>query len=371
MEHSVLKSPLHSFHEQHGAKMVEFAGWSMPVMYRGIIEEHHHTRNACSLFDVSHMGRLRVTGADAEALLQHVCTRDLAGMDEGLSRYTHVCREDGGILDDVIVSRFEAHYLVVCNAGNRDKIVAWLNRHAAGRDVAITDETMQTAMIALQGPKAMRRVQDLLNIDLSDLKRYHFRTQAYLTFRCSIFRSGYTGEDGVEIILPVNLVKLAMPALLGLGDEGDEVIRPAGLGARDALRLEAGMPLYGHELTEEWDSLTAGQSWCVHLDRKDFIGAESMRKLQSEGLPRKLIGLELEGRRTARQGFDVQAGGQCVGKVTSGVLSPTLEKSIAMAIVASEHAQTGAKLTVDLNGKSVNATVVGLPFYKRSRDAAG
>lgn len=366
MEPDVNESPLHNYHLQQNARMIDFAGWSMPVLYRGIIAEHQHTRRACSLFDVSHMGRLAVRGAGAEELLQYVCTRDLADMPVGQSRYTHVCREDGGILDDVIVSRYEAHYLVVCNASNREKILAWLQRHAAGRDVAIEDQTFETAMVALQGPRALPRLQELLNVDLGDLKRYHFRTRLYMTFRYSVFRSGYTGEDGVELILPVKLVKLALPALLGLGDEDDAVIKPAGLGARDSLRLEAGMPLYGHELTEEWDSLTAGQGWCVHLDRKDFIGADAMRRLKAEGLARRIVGLELAGRRTARQGFGVRGGGRAVGTITSGVLSPTLGKSLALALVAAEHAAKGTALTVDFNGKGVDAQVVPLPFYKRT-----
>ncbi len=364
-ENPILKSPLDSFHRAQGAKMIDFAGWSMPVMYRGIVEEHHHTRQACAVFDVSHMGRLHVSGPDALDLLQWICTRDLAEMPVGQSRYSHVCREDGGVLDDVIVSRFEDDFLVVCNASNRAKIVAWLHRHAEGRNVTIDDRTTGSAMVAIQGPEALPQLQRLMNIDLSGLKRYHFKLQDYMTFKFPIFRAGYTGEDGVELILPLNLVKLALPALLGLGDEQDQVIKPAGLGARDSLRLEAGMPLYGHELSETWDSLTAGQGWCVHLDKKDFVGAEAMRSLKAAGLARKVVGLELEGRRTARQGYAVHAEGKAIGMVTSGVLSPTLGKSIAMALIAREHAAADAPVMVDFNGKAVAAKVVKLPFYKR------
>jgi len=338
----------------------------MPLLYRGIVEEHRHTRSACSVFDVSHMGRLAVRGPDAEVLLQHVCTRDLAGMEPGVSRYAHICREDGGILDDVIVSRSADHFQVVCNGANRDKIVAWLSRHAASRNVEIEDHTTATAMVAIQGPQAIPQLEKILRLSLGDLKRYHFREQVYMTFRISIFRSGYTGEDGVELVLPVNLVKLALPALLGLGDERDPIIRPAGLGARDSLRLEAGMPLYGHELSEDWDSLTASQGWCVALDRKDFIGAEAMRKLKADGLRRRIVGLELEGRRTARQGFKVLAGGSEIGFVTSGVLSPTLDKSIATAMVNAPHDAVGAQVEVDFGGKPTLARVVKLPFYKRA-----
>ncbi len=359
----MINSPLHDYHTKLGAKMVEFAGWCMPLMYRGIIEEHNYTRTAGSLFDVSHMGRIHVSGDDAERFLQRICTRDLADMPVGLSRYSHVCREDGGILDDVIVSRFERHFLVVCNGSNREKILAWLNKHASGHKVTIDDRTMRTGMVAIQGPQAIPVVQKLLELDLSDLKRYHFMNKIFMTFPFTIFRTGYTGEDGVEVILPVELVKLAMPAVAGPGE--DRIIKPAGLGARDSLRLEAGMPLYGHELTEQWDSITARQGWCVHLD-KDFIGAEVMRRVKKEGPRRRIVGLELEGRRTARQGFEVRAGGETIGKVTSGVLSPTLAKSIAMALVASEYAAEGTALTVDFNGREIGAVVVKLPFYKRT-----
>ena len=360
--HSVNQSPLNSYHEKMGARMVEFAGWSMPLLYRGIVEEHQHTRTAASLFDVSHMGRIYVTGNDAERFLDWICTRRLADMPVGASRYSHICREDGGILDDVIVSRYEDHFLVVCNGANRDKINAWLTKHASDFAVKLDDRTQRTAMVAIQGPKAIPTVEKLLSVDLSGLKRYHFTQKIFMTYRYSIFRAGYTGEDGVELVLPVELVKLALPAIPG-ANEGEQVIKPAGLGARDSLRLEAGMPLYGHELTEEWDSLTARQGWCVQLE-KDFIGAEAMRRIKADGLKRRIVGLELEGRRTARQGYAVTADGEAVGTVTSGVLSPTLGKSIAMALVHAGHATEGTELAVDFGGKPTAAKVVKLPFYK-------
>lgn len=364
---NVNETPLHRFHVQLGAKMIDFAGWRMPVMYRGIVAEHHHTRRECSLFDVSHMGRLAVAGRDAQRFLQHVCTRDLSDIAPGMSRYSHICREDGGILDDVIVSCFDDRFLVVCNASNREKIVSWLGRHSSDYDVSVDDETMHSAMVALQGPEAMPQVQRLLGIDLSNLKRYRFLTQVYMTYRYSVFRTGYTGEDGVEVILPVNLIKLAMPTLLGMGSAADAVIKPAGIGARDSLRLEAGMPLYGHELSEEWDSLSAGQQWCVQLDKDDFIGADALRRLHGNGLTRRLVGLKIEGRRTARQGFAVQVNGETVGAVTSGVLSPTLGESIAMAMVDAAHSEENCAVSVDFGGNARPASVVRLPFYRRAR----
>jgi aminomethyltransferase len=312
------------------------------------------------------MGRLKFTGADVEACLQRICTRNLAGMEVGQCRYSHVCREDGGILDDVIVSRYEKHWGMVCNASNREKIVDWLRRQTAGRDFELTDQTLATAMIAVQGPKAVEECGRLLPFDLKSIKRYRFIAGTYLTFEYAIFRSGYTGEDGFELVVPARAIPLVIPYISGEADPARTLVKPAGLGARDTLRLEAAMPLYGHELTEEWDSLTAGQTWCVDLD-KDFIGGDAMRKLKAQGLRRTLVGLELEGRRTARQGYDVLAGDKPVGKVTSGCLSPILEKSIAMAIVGAEFADLGRDLSVDISGKRNPCRVVKLPFYSRGK----
>ena len=361
------QSPLHDAHVQLGGKLVEFAGWLMPLRYRGIIEEHQHTRNACSIFDVSHMGRLRVRGPDVEGLLQWLCTRNLAGMDHGQCRYGHLCQEDGGILDDVIVARYGPEdWLVVCNAVNREKILAWLVKHAAGRQASATDQTFETAMLALQGPRTRDLVKDLLPIDLAGLKRYRCLTGSAMGFAYTVFRTGYTGEDGYEAIVPADAVNLLIPALLGSASQPREDIKPAGLGARDTLRLEAAMPLYGHELSEQIDSLSAGQAWCVDLS-KDFIGADAMRRLDEQGLNVNLVGLEIEGRRIGRQHTVVLSGDTKVGEVTSGTMSPTLGKNIAMASVAARVAAEGTELHVDFGAKRAAAKVVKLPFYKRPK----
>lgn len=367
MTDQLLRTPLYDFHVSRRARMVPFAGWEMPVQYTGIIEEHVHTRTACAVFDVSHMGRLVLAGRDCESLLDHVCTRNLKGATPGRSYYSHVCREDGGILDDIIVSRFEGRWGVVCNASNRDKIVAWLQRHARGRDVSLKDETLDTVMLACQGPKTIELAEKLTGHDLSTLKRYHFREESLGPAKLIAYRSGYTGEDGLELVFPKGMLGLVLPFLFGTAEAPHPVIRPAGLGARDTLRIEAAMPLYGHELTEDWDSLTAGQAWCVELS-KDFVGADAMRRLKEGGLPRQLVGLALEGRRIARQHHKVFRGEREIGTVTSGTLSPTLGTSIAMALVASEHAAEGAALEIELGaGKRVDARVVKLPFYKRAK----
>lgn len=367
MVENLLKTPLYDLHLAFGARLVDFAGWSMPVVYTSIIEEHQQTRTACGVFDVSHMGRLELSGPDAEALLEHLCTRKLAGAEEGRSYYSHICREDGGILDDVIVSRYEEHWLIVCNASNREKIVGWIRRHGAGHNVHFQDVTMQTAMVAIQGPKAMEIAASLASFDLSGLKRYRFTTTEFLGAIFSIFRSGYTGEDGVEVIGPAGLIKQFAPMLLGKPGQPRAGIRLAGLGARDTLRIEAAMPLYGHELTEDWDSLTAGQAWCVDLS-KDFIGAAAMRRLKGEGLKRQTVGLELEGRRIARQHGKVFIGGTQVGEVTSGTMSPTLGKSIAMALIETAALdRREAAFEVEVGSARAAATRVELPFYKRPK----
>jgi len=346
--------------------MVEFAGWEMPLLYRGIVEEHRHTREKCSVFDVSHMGRIEIRGAAAEPLLEFLCTRRLGDMTPGQSRYSHLCNERGGILDDVIVSRYETHWLIVCNASNREKILDWVRRHAQGRAVQIDDITEGTAMVAIQGPLAMAQAARVLPAPLGGLRRYHFVAGEFMGMRYTVFRSGYTGEDGVEVILPAHAAPAGWQFLLQPPDEFEpSPIRPAGLGARDTLRIEAGMPLYGHELHEGVDSLQAGLAWCVDLS-KDFCGADAMRHLQEAGLPRRLVGLELAGRRTARPGSEVIRNGRAVGAVTSGTLAPTLDKSIAMAYVASEFAAPGTDVRVKIRDHEVEAAVVALPFYKRA-----
>lgn len=366
MSESLLKTPLYDTHVELGGRMVEFAGWSMPVRFSGVTDEHVHTRTACSVFDVSHMGRLKLTGDDCELLLNRLCTRNLAGAEVGRSYYSHMCREDGGILDDLIVTRFESHWGIVCNAVNRGKIIRWLTEHSEGSDVEVKDETVSTAMLAIQGPKTLEVAQEIMDTDLAAIKRYHARVFEVMGLSITVYRSGYTGEDGFEVVVPRGIVDFLLPRLLGTPNTPHRVIKPAGLAARDTLRIEAGMPLYGHEITEEWDPLTAGQGWCVDLT-KDFIGAEPLRGLKEKGPPRRLIGLVLDGRRIARQHYGVFATGRQVGEVTSGTLGPTLGKSIAMALVPGEFADEGTKLEVQIGDKRVAAGVVKLPFYKRPK----
>lgn len=365
----MLRTPLYDTHKALGARLIDFGGWEMPVMYRGINDEHLYTRTAASAFDVSHMGRLIFAGADAEALLQHVCTRNVGKLAVGRSGYSHVCNEQGGILDDVIVSRFENQWLMVCNAGNREKIVSHLRANASGRNVTMEDTTTQTVMIAIQGPATMKLLGDYLTkylpIDPAKLARYGFVAGSYMGQKYAIFRSGYTGEDGVEVVVGAGTGVLLWDFLTKESDSGRVQVKPAGLGARDTLRLEAGMPLYGHELSEQVDPISAGCAWAVDLT-KEFIGAAALRRIAADGPRRKIAGLALEGKRIARQGAKVFAGDREVGEVTSGTLSPTLEKSIAMAYVDSAVLSAGASLAVEIRDARIGATVVPLPFYKRA-----
>ena len=361
------RTPFYDFHVQAGAKLVDFAGWEMPLMFRGIVDEHEQTRSSGSIFDVSHMGRLQFSGKDAGKFLNRVLTRNVADQKVGQSRYSLVCNDAGGVMDDVIVSKDVKNWILVCNAANRDKLHRHFVdvRHREDLDFDMSDQTESTGMVAIQGPKVLERIAGVLPVDVASMKRYHFESGSYMgLLKFTVFRSGYTGEDGVEVIIPAKVAGMAMKLISGKMEKETATIKPAGLAARDTLRLEAGMPLYGHELNENIDPLSAGLAWAVDLN-KDFIGAEALRKIQGEGLKKKLVGLELEGKRIARQGSPVVADGMPVGEVTSGTLSPTLGKSIAMAYVDADRAGEGTALAVDLKGTTVPAKVVKLPFYKR------
>lgn len=340
----------------------------MPILYTTIIEEHHHTRRACSLFDVSHMGRIDLTGPDAEALLNFVVTRDVRKTEVGRCAYAHVCREDGGILDDVLVYRYDDHWMVVCNASNRLKIMSWLSRHAQGKSVLLSDRTADTAMIAIQGPHAIELFAKVVPLPVRELKRYRFITGDYMGMSYTLSRTGYTGEDGLEVIVPGAAAEMVW-RFLQADDDMRQRVRPAGLGARDTLRLEAAMPLYGHELTEDIDSISAGQGWCVHLDH-DFLGADALRRVTEKGPDRTLVGLELAGKRIARLGWGLYHDTTEIGFITSGTLSPTLTKSIAMGFVSVRSSDPGTTLTAAPPGKpdrGEQAAIVPLPFYKASK----
>jgi len=359
------KTPFHKAHVEHGAKLVEYTGWEMPLLYTSIIEEHHQVRRAGGLFDVSHMGRFTFKGRDAGRFLDRACTRDIATMQDRQVRYALVCNEQGGCRDDVLVYRHsETEYTMVCNAANRLKLVDHFAQVKGDMVYRFADITDKTAMVALQGPKVMDVLAGFSK-EIPTLKRYRFTEKSLFIAKFLVSRTGYTGEDGVEVILPASMAGKAVEMILKNMDEG--AIMPCGLGARDSLRLEAGMALYGHEIDETIDPLTAGLDFAVSLEKggDGFIGQEALREIAASSSRRRLVGLKLEGRRAARQGMHVLAGSETVGAVTSGCLSPTLDASIAMAIVEQSASSEGTSLKVDLGRQVVDAAVVPMPFYSR------
>ncbi|RMH11986.1 MAG: glycine cleavage system aminomethyltransferase GcvT [Planctomycetota bacterium] len=372
------QSPLHDFHVKNGAQLVDFAGWHMPIRYTGIQQEHLQVRRSGGLFDVSHMGRVNISGLHARRLLEHVCSRRIGNMKHGQCRYSLVCNEQGGIRDDVIVMRHdEDEFTVVVNASNREKLLGHFEqvRESRGWKARIIDNTFETAMVALQGPKIMDRISKISS-EIPTLKRYWFTTKNLLVMKLIVSRTGYTGEDGVEVILPAKAVPMAMKLLLAdvKIDAPDAEIKPIGLGARDTLRLEAGMPLYGHELEENINALETGLDFAIAMDKSTeadgemFIGQQALLAAQDAGGPkRKLVGLVCEGRRTPRQGMPIMIANQPAGQVTSGCLSPTLERPIAMGYVAIEHAEPGTAALIDAGKAMIEGQIVALPFYKRER----
>jgi aminomethyltransferase len=373
----MLRTPLYQFHLDHGAKMVDYAGWEMPMMYTGILPEHQQVRSSGGIFDVSHMGRLRFTGRHARRFLERVCTRKIADMDAGQCRYSLLCNEAGGVHDDVIVYRIDDdEFLMVVNGANREKVVGHFQQvlGASGGDMAvkIEDQTLKTAMIAIQGPKVMGLVSRVSS-EVPTLKRYRFAVKNLVIMKLIVSRTGYTGEDGVEVILPAEGVPTAMALLMKDVNTKAEgaAIRPAGLGARDSLRMEAGMPLYGHELGDEINALECGVDFAISLDKDQgergqaFIGMEALKRTAAAGGPRrKLVGVAIDGKRTARQGNPIMAGGKQVGAVTSACLSPTLGHAIAMGFVETGRTEPGSAVQVDTGRGVLEGKIAKLPFYK-------
>lgn len=375
-----LRTALYDWHVARGARMVDFAGWDMPVQYGSIIDEHQAVRTSAGLFDISHMGRLVFEGPDALELIQRVYTNDAAAMKPGQVRYGLVCNERGGILDDVLVYRLDPGWLMVVNASNREKIIRWLDRQRGSKDVRVADITAAWPMVAVQGPRAVELVGALLESprwrpegggSIEALKYYHLLLPASLRAGAPqgkiISRTGYTGEDGFEIILPESPLHALVEDLFATAARIGIDLRPCGLGARDTLRLEAAMPLYGHELSEEIDPYQAALGWAVKPEKGDFVGRDAMLRRKENGqLPRR-VGLELQGRRIAREGAAVVRDGTEVGRVTSGTFAPFLSKAIAMAYVQPNLTAPGTACGVDVRGKAAPARVVSLPFYRRPK----
>jgi aminomethyltransferase len=343
--------------------MVEFAGWDMPVQYAGILDEHEAVRTRVGLFDVSHMGEVVFRGPRALEALQRLFTNDLSKVADGQAQYGCLCRESGGVIDDVVVYRRSAEDLLVCvNAGNRAKDFEWLRDHAAGADVR--NESDDWAQLALQGPLAQQLLQRLTNVNLSALKPFRFAAGEVSGIAgCIVARTGYTGEDGFEIFCPPGEAPRLWDAILATG--AHEKVVPCGLGARDSLRLEMAYRLYGQDMTDETTPLEAGLGWVVKLDKGDFVGRDALVRQKEQGLSRKLVGFVLTEAGIARHGYPVLQDGRRVGEVTSGTKSPTLKLPIGLAYVPPALAGEGSTFHVEIRGRPAAAKVVKTPFYTR------
>jgi aminomethyltransferase len=361
-------------HEALGARMVPFAGWWMPVQYSGILNEHRAVRSAAGLFDLGHMGQVDVSGPDAESFLQGVTTNDVARLEPGEAQYSLLTNPRGGVIDDIIVYRRPSGdgYMVVVNASNAEKDVRWLldRLAAAGLDARVEDVSAATGMIAIQGPKAVEVLQRLTPADLSSMEGFHWSEAVVASVPAMVARTGYTGEDGFELYADNDRIGEIWDALLAAGR--DDGLVPVGLGARDTLRLEARMPLYGNELSDEIGPLEAGLGWAVKLEKGDFVGREAIAAMKESGPPRRTVGFELVERSGApRSHYPVQVEGREVGFVTSGAFSPTLSKNIGLALVERDVAGVGRPLDVVIRGRPVPAVQVKTPFYRRAGERPG
>lgn len=357
-----MHSPLHAEHEKLGAMFTDFGGWQMPLRYGNELEEHRAVRTRAGLFDLSHMGEVRVTGPESGRFLDYALISQLSAVEEGRAKYTMIVNEQGGIIDDLIVYRLgEEEFLVVPNAGNAATVAQLLAERSEGFDVTVTDESADTALIAVQGPRAA----ELLG-DIPQLKYYSAAPASILGHDVLLARTGYTGEDGFELFIPAAGATSLWQALIDAGSAVD--LLPCGLASRDSLRLEAGMPLYGHELTVDLHPADAGLGVLVSKKKTEpFVGSKAL--LADYTPPRSLVGLKGEGRRAARAGSQILTPiGDTVGEVTSGQLSPTLGYPIALAYVDAEFAIEGNILDADIRGKRHTYTVVKLPFYQRPKD---
>lgn len=363
------RTPLFPLYGDHGAKTIDFGGWDLPVQFSSIKEEHEAVRTKAGLFDVSHMGEIDVKGTGSLPFLQKVMTNDIALLQDGDILYTAMCYENGGTVDDLLVyKRKDNDYLLVVNAANTDKDFEWLVKHVFG-DVAVTNISPEVAQLALQGPLAQEALQKLTTTDLNEIKYFKFKDDIDLKgIKALVSRTGYTGEDGFEIYCKESEAQKLWKMILEAGAELG--VQPIGLGARDTLRFEARLALYGQELDADISPLEAGIGFAVKLNKEaDFIGKEALKKQKEEGgLSRKIVGIEMIERGIPRHGYKVYSGNEEIGHITSGTQSPTLNKSIGLAIVKSEFTSNGTEVSIEVRpGKFAKAKVVATPFYKRQK----
>jgi glycine cleavage system T protein (aminomethyltransferase) len=362
------KTPLYERHIALGAKIIDFGGWAMPVQYSNVIEEHHATRMRAGLFDICHMGEIEVKGRQAFELLQWVLSRNIEGQAIGQMKLSVMTNEQGGLIDDVTVYRLrEEHYLVVTNAGTKDKDYSWIERQRKARglsDVEVIDNSDRTGKIDLQGPLSPVILQNLASDDLASLTYYHAQNMQVMKIPALVSRSGYTGEEGFEIYTESGRIGEIWDKLLEIG--AGFGLKPVGLGARDTLRLEAGMMLYGNDMDETITPLEVVYGWVTNLE-KEFVGSRALKKLKEKGLERKLVGFEMEERGIARHGYRVFKEGIEVGIVTSGTYTPTLQKAVGMAFVPVQYSKPGTDIFIQIRDHHARARIVQLPFYRKQK----
>jgi len=350
--------------------MIDFGGWDMPVQYpAGTIEEHLRTRTHAGLFDVSHMGEIDVRGADAITFINRITSNDVSKLVDGQAQYSTLTTPQGTVIDDLLVYRLAAdHLLLVVNAGTTDKDWDWIKSHHAGESVELNNVSSNYCQLALQGPDAQSILQKLTELPLGEIKYYHFKIGTVDGVDAIISRTGYTGEDGFEVYAASDRAEQLWNKILEAGNSGSETgVLPCGLAARNTLRLEAGMALYGHEIDETTTLLEANLGWICKLDKGDFIGRDALARQKQDGLKRKLVGFEVTDRGIARDDQEVVVEGERVGKVTSGSPAPFLKKNIGFAYVQIENANVGQEIQIDVRGRLVGAQIVKTPFYKRPK----
>ncbi|NLL82136.1 MAG: glycine cleavage system aminomethyltransferase GcvT [Tissierellia bacterium] len=362
---SAKKTPLYDEHVKLGGNVVDYAGWALPVQYEGLIPEHEAVRNAVGMFDVSHMGEITVKGKEALAFLDYLLTNDITTLVDNQILYTMMCYPDGGVVDDLLVYRYNSEYFyLVVNAANCDKDFEWIVNQKGDYDVEIENVSDGVGQVAIQGPDAEKTLQKLTETDLSQIKYYYFQDEVMVDgVKCMVSRTGYTGEDGFEVYTDLEGVVKVWNSVLEAGKEYG--IKPAGLGCRDTLRFEASLPLYGNEISRDITPLEGGLRFFVKFKKEsDFIGKEGLQKQLDAGLERKLAGLELLGRGIPREGYEVQKDGEKIGHITTGYMSPTLKKGIANALLKPEFTEIDTEVDVIIRNKPVKAKVIKRSFLK-------
>lgn len=362
----IKKTALYDAHKRYGGKLIEFAGWQLPVQYRGIVEEHEAVRSAAGLFDVSHMGEIIIFGLQAEEFLQYLVTNDVMTATDNQIIYALMCYEDGGVVDDVLIYKYSPQYFyVVVNASNIDKDYEWIVKNSVGYNVDIENISERVSQIAIQGPKSESILQKLTEADLSRLKFLNFIDSTHVAgIKCLLSRSGYTGEDGFELYASNEHIEKLWEALLVNGKEYG--LEPAGLGCRDTLRFEACLPLYGNEISKDITPLEAGLGIFVKFDKMNFIGKEALLRQKHNGLQRKIAAFEMVDRGIPRHGYEVLSDGKVVGRVTTGYLCPTLRKNLGLALIESNYCELGNAIDIMIRSRPAGAKIISKKFYNKN-----